>query len=795
MAQIRKKTNMRHYTTDSQHKLENMETAKFLVLLDEDNDQYTFETIEEPKPADRPPEIRRYNGSFDEHKETLAHANQSGCGVFVTINATDGKGRKKENIVRVRALFVDLDGSPLNPILQAPLEPHIIIESSPGRYHAYWLIEDIPLEHFESAQKFLAKKFDGDPSVCDLPRLMRLPGFLHRKGEPFRSRIVQTSATLSYCFKIFKEKFKWDPKEQATASCNADSEILTILNKRGLLRAEEESGTGRWRIRCPWAHEHTNGDDAYYFSKPCPEYPRGGFKCFHAHCKHRDLRALRAFLGLAPVEGLEPLPLFREVPPSKTYPIEALGPVLAQAAQELYDTIKAPIAIIAQSLLGAASLVTQPHANVETEDGRQVALSLFLITVAESGERKSAIDDVVLSAVLEWQSSLWNCYRNDLQKYRENLFAWNESKKNKNRSENIEYQPEPEPPIKPIIIVEEPTYEGLVKYLDRGQPSVGLFSDEGGRFFGGSGMNRDNLLKTLAGLSSLWDAKPNKPITRMRSSDESLALYGRRCALHMMIQESVYSMLNEVSLCETQGFLPRCLVSFPESAAGSRLYANQNPRMLPGVLRFKDHCNRLLDSKYPIALPPAPSNQLEPHTIRLSLEAHQCWISFHDRLEKQLGKGGEYHSVRRFGSKAAEHVLRVAGVLALFEDPSLINPPTASCEELNPKRLKIGVDYVERAITIIDYYLHERIRLDNYCYIEPNLLAAQKVLEWMKNKGSDAVTLRDLYQYGPSTVRSKNKAVTVMRILEDHGRAYPIPANEIIEGAKGKAWRIIQINL
>lgn len=775
---------MQHHTIDPHHKLENMETAKFLVLLDEDNDQYTFETIEEPKPADRPPEVRRYNGSFNEHKEALVHANLRGCGVFVAINATDGKGRKKENIVRVRALFVDLDGSKLNPILRAPLEPHIIIESSPGRYHAYWLIEDILLNDFESAQKFFAQKFDGDPSVCDLPRLMRLPGFLHRKGEPFQSRILQTSGTLPYCFPVFKEKFGWDPKKNAATLCNADAEILAILRKRGLLKAEEESEIGRWRMRCPWAHEHSNGDDAYYFFKPSPEYPRGVFKCFHAHCKHRDLRSLRTFLGLSPIEGLEPLPLFREVPPSKPYPIEALGPVLAPVAQELYDTIKAPIAVIAQSLLGAASLVTQPHANVETEDGRQVALSLFLITVAESGERKSAVDDIVLSAVLEWQSCLWNCYRNDLQKYRENLFAWNESKKNKNKNfnltANVEYQPEPEPPIKPIIIVEEPTYEGLVKYLDLGQPSIGLFSDEGGRFFGGSGMNRDNLLKTLAGLSSLWDAKPNKPITRMRSSDESLALYGRRCALHMMIQESVYSMLTELSLCETQGFLPRCLVSFPESTAGSRLYANQNPRMLPGVLRFKDHCNRLLDSKHPIALPPAPPNQLTPPAIRLSPDAHQCWISFHDGLEKQLGKGGQYHSVRRFGSKAAEHVLRIAGVLALFE---------------NPASLKIDADYVERAITIIDYYLHERIRLDNYCYIEPSLLAAQRVLEWMKSKGSDAVTLRDLYQYGPSAVRSKNKAVTVMRILEEHGRAYPIPANEIIEGAKGKAWRIIQIDL
>ena len=43
----------------------------------------------------------------------------------------------------------------------------------------------------------------------------------------------------------------------------------------------------------------------------------------------------------------------------------------------------------------------------------------------------------------------------------------------------------PVPPLHPLVLVEEPTYEGIVKYLAIGQPSVGLFSDEGGRFLEG----------------------------------------------------------------------------------------------------------------------------------------------------------------------------------------------------------------------------------------------------------------------------------------------------------------------
>jgi hypothetical protein len=39
-----------------------------------------------------------------------ARLNAGGAGVYVTVNQTNGKGRKATDIVRVRALFVDLDG-------------------------------------------------------------------------------------------------------------------------------------------------------------------------------------------------------------------------------------------------------------------------------------------------------------------------------------------------------------------------------------------------------------------------------------------------------------------------------------------------------------------------------------------------------------------------------------------------------------------------------------------------------------------------------------------------------------
>lgn len=89
------------------------------------------------------------------------------------------------NIVRVRALFADLDGEPVENIGRVPLRPSWVTNSSPGRFHAYWRVEDIRLVEFKPLQLEVAKRTGGDPKVCDLPRVMRLPGFVHQKGDPF----------------------------------------------------------------------------------------------------------------------------------------------------------------------------------------------------------------------------------------------------------------------------------------------------------------------------------------------------------------------------------------------------------------------------------------------------------------------------------------------------------------------------------------------------------------------------------------------------------------------------------
>ncbi len=104
------------------------------------------------------------------------------------------------------------------------------------------------------------------------------------------------------------------------------------------------------------------------------------------------------------------LPLQREFALPNSFPFDALGPILGPAAQKIHEVVRAPDSICGQSILATAAFVTQPHGNVHI-DGRVHPISLFLLTVAESGDRKSAVDSIALEAVREYEKQLLGAYK------------------------------------------------------------------------------------------------------------------------------------------------------------------------------------------------------------------------------------------------------------------------------------------------------------------------------------------------------------------------------------------------
>ena len=178
------------------------EQAKaFLNLLDPAATSFTFQTFTDSKqtraqqargklPGD--PLAQVLHGSLDDRWDALVALNRKGAGVYVTVNATDGKGRKLGNIAAIRGVWREADASNL-PAL--PLAPSVVVESSPGKHHEYILTDAaLPLApEFESVMAEMVASYGSDPNAKDRARVLRLPGFFHLKDGkvPTLVRIVQ----------------------------------------------------------------------------------------------------------------------------------------------------------------------------------------------------------------------------------------------------------------------------------------------------------------------------------------------------------------------------------------------------------------------------------------------------------------------------------------------------------------------------------------------------------------------------------------------------------------------------
>lgn len=482
----------------------------------------------------------------------------------------------------------------------------------------------------------------------------------------------------------------------------------------------------------------------------------------------------------------EPDPLRRKPEPGEPYPVEALGKTLGEAAMAMHSIIKAPLAICSQSALAAANLAVQGHADVVI-DGRRFPVSEYFLSIAQSGERKSAADNAALTPVDGHQRYLLDAYTRESAQYALEAALWKKEFDEALRKGNSQTRraaleslpPAPTGPPYPQLTTEEPTYEGLVKLLALGWPTVGLFSSEGGRFFGGYAMNLENRLKTLAGLSDLWDGHP---LTRTRAGDGSVTLYGRRCCAHLLMQPLVAETILSDPLAHDQGFLSRCLIIAPESALGSQTYVPQDLNQQAAYGRYCARITAILQAKLPFKPDPEtgkPTNELTTRPLQIATDAKADWIDFHDWVQSHLHPDGIYRPISGIAAKAAEHALRLAGTLTLME---------------NLDATIISQEKVRGGIVLANFYLGEALRLHHSAKTDTDLINAEKVLAWLRTRegvGKHLICLPDVYRLGPNAVRDKATAAKIMAILADHGWLKQVEGGTEIDGKKRRqVWMV-----
>ena len=211
----------------------------------------------------------------------------------------------------------------------------------------------------------------------------------------------------------------------------------------------------------------------------------------------------RSIRGSAAARAAEPPTTFTSRSrPADAFPLRLSATFSARRRQAIHDKVQAPIAICAQSVLAAATLAVQGRADVQLPTGQSRPISGYFITVAGSGERKTSADREALWPISRARAEPSGALRRRTAGLPKRAGCLGEAAGPDPRGQEKypdpaakraaldELGPAPVGPLHPMLVCPEPTFEGLERLFAVGQPSMGVFSGEGGQFVGGLGCRR-----------------------------------------------------------------------------------------------------------------------------------------------------------------------------------------------------------------------------------------------------------------------------------------------------------------
>lgn len=421
-----------------------------------------------------------------------------------------------------------------------------------------------------------------------------------------------------------------------------------------------------------------------------------------------------------------PQPLSAKIEP-EPYPLDALPDTLLAAVEEVRGFTKAPIPLVASSALAALSLAVQAHADVKRAEKLTGPVGLFLLTIADSGERKSTCDSFFMQAIRDYEANQTEYAKPLVKDFNATKEAWEAKRggiKEKIRSlaktgkstheqeavlRDLEHS-KPEPPRVPRLIYGDATPEALKWNLAMGWPTGGVVSSEAGLVFGAHGMGKDSVMRNLATLNQLWDGAD---IATERRTTESFTVRGARLTIALQVQEATLRSFFDRSggLARGTGFLARFLVAWPESTQGNRPFTDP-PDTWPALAKFNQRIASILDQDVPID----EDGALSPPIFPLAADTKAAWVIFHDAIESELRSSGELYDVRDVASKTADNAARLATLFQIFEHG--INSV-------------IGLDAFEGASRITAWHLHEARRFYGELALPEEQADAVRLDSWL----------------------------------------------------------------
>ena len=442
-----------------------------------------------------------------------------------------------------------------------------------------------------------------------------------------------------------------------------------------------------------------------------------------------------------------------------SYPVYAFPEILRMTIQELHKNIRAPVPLVGNCVLSAISLACQSHIDVRRLDHLVGPVSLYLITGADSGDRKSALDDVALEPLRTFQKSRAQEHKKKFAQYLSENMAWNaklevilaaikKTYKNEESTEDNEQAlaehmgQKPQRPRETKLIYNDATPSALAYGMYQNSAQAGLISNEGGSIIEGKA-STDVFL-----LNSLWSGSD---IHVDRRTQESFSLSNPRLTVGVLTQ--VESICNFAQRKRQQarfsGLFSRCLIALPQSTQGTRYIYNPN-LCWPSTDKFKDRIKEILKQSGD----DNADGTTQRTVLKFSPEAQFRWTQAYNCIEHELNPAGFLSDIRDFGSKAADNMARIAALFHYFDK----------------QEGDISAETVDRAAEVMKWYLLEFKRLFSVPPQIPQDQADAALLEaWLGNfchtHKTFIIKKNVALQSGPNPLRNKSRLNAALQVL------------------------------
>ncbi len=632
-----------------------------------------------------------------------------------------------------------------------------------------------------------------DKTLFNAARILRIPGTTGRKGEPTTERPHRRGELLSVPNSL-------DPVTQAQLEALATQPVLQKDRKAIHSPSEQGSAPAGTSTQFPtpealhaflMSHGVTairrqdKEDGSYFHLAECPIAGsrggtsvsvvwRGGQVTYHnLHNSGSGISWRDVLVELLSREQWpELMPLERESDEGLPFPLEVLPPIMRAAIEEVTGYVKAPVPLAYASAMGALSLAGQALADQARDSEQKGPISLYLLTIGSSGERKSSCDKMFRSGIDEFTRKKQDESKQQLAAHKARRFLFEEERKaaekrvrdalGTDESEEAAkalaqiHNGEPPEPKTPRLLYTDTTAEALALNLKSTWPSGGILTAEAGQMFGGYSMTRDNVVSSLSQFNVFWDGTSFQVD---RKTSESFQVEGVRLTLGLQAQPGILSdFVTRTPAARASGWLSRFLIANPKSTRGTRFYSSP-PDSMPKLTAFNARLRLLLEE----ALPIDESGRLTPPRIGMNEEAKRFWIGFHDRIESELGPAGNLCDVSDVASKTADNAMRIATLFYLLE--------TAD----QARGSQLALEFIKAGCALAEWHLSEAKRLFMEIRQSEDMRSEFQLDEWLTNRCTRQLVGRlpvaEVLQKGPNLLRNAAALNRAMEGLEHTGRA------------------------